>query len=365
MSNSNLVTYKDTGSGNWNNRTASISGIIIHNAATVGTCEDLSEILSTTTAGSFNYGIATDGTIGLYVDEMHRAWSTGNPEVDHKTVSIVVCNNALTKDYPISYATYNSLLDLCEDICRRNMISELKYTGNRENSNLYMHSWYADVDCPGQFLSKRYKSIAEEITSRLKKSVNNSTTAALACGTGISVDQISPYLILINSGTTKIDLNKLIAAKVVGALLYCGSLYAEGSKQPKSVYRSSSLNAQVNMLSGKMPYGLYCDVRSWDAKSAKQECEQLYYVVSSYPPKLGIWLSLSSTVNDEVVETYYTYFKKWGLSSKCGIYCSRSQLSRINWSGNFCKKYSLWLVDHTTKEGLVGASDATPNFFSV
>jgi len=369
LSNSNLATYLYNQTGNFNARTSSITGIIIHNAVTIGTCEDLAKILSSTDSGSFNYGIATDGTIGLYVDEMYRPWSTGDPTIDHKTVSIMVCNSSLSGNYPISQATYSSLIDLCEDICRRNFISELRYTSKNGNGNLYMHSWYADVNCPGPYLSAKYPSIAQEVTTRLKVTQNNSTTAALANSSGATVDKLNPYIVCVDPSVAKVNYDKLITAKVVGAIFYAGSLYSEGSKTPKDVYQSSRLKTQLTELDGKMPFGLYCDVRAWDVKSAKLECKQLYYVISNYPPKLGIWLNLhfggSVSTNDEVLETYYRYLTEWGLKSKCGLYCDRTQLGRVSWASNFCRKYSLWLIDHTA--GVVTDIGATlsPSSFKV
>ena len=350
LSNSSLATYQLTSTGNYNSRTAQISGIVIHNAATVGTCNDLRNILASTAAGSFNYGIATDGTIGLFLDEMYRPWSTGNPEIDHKTISIVLCNSSLASNYPISDATYVSLMKLCTDICYRNSISQLKYTGNPSGSNLYKHSWYADVNCPGNYISSLYDRLVSDVNTALKSlNTNNSTTAALRNSTGVQVNSISPYVVCVDSNVASIDYQKLIQAKVVGALFYCGGLYTS-THDTKNNYQSSTLASQIKSMNGAMPYGLYCDVRAKNEKEARLECKKLYYVISNYPPKLGIWLKLdlgqSNSVNDTVLSVYYDYLTQWGLKSKCGIYCDKKQLANISWTSTFCTKYSLMIIDH-------------------
>lgn len=370
LSTSSLATYQATSStGNCNYRTSQISGIVIHNAATVGTCSDLHNILNSTTAGSFNYGIATDGTIGVYLDEIFRPWSTGNPEIDHKTVSIVVCNSSLSSNYPISVESYASLVELCADICYRNSIPQLKYTGLASTSNLYKHSWYnSNVSCPGQYISSKYNKIVQDVNELLKsRPTNTSTAASLKYGVGVSVDKINPYVACIEPNAVNINYSNLIKSKVVGVLFYCGGLYDSAGTR-RNTYQSSTLLAQLKLLNSAMPYGLYCDVRAKDQKQAKEECKQLYYVLAKYPPKLGIWLKLnlgsSKTTNDSILNTYYQYLTQWGLSSKCGIYCSRSQLSSISWTNNFSSKYSLLIVDHQKSlndlESLI-----TPEFFKV
>ena len=368
LSNSSLASYIDRGSGNYNNRTDLISGIVIHSAATVGTCSDLSNIIKTTPAGSFNYGIATDGTVGLYVDEMYRAWSTGNPSIDHKTVSIVVCNSSTSADQPISTEAFSMLIKLCTDICRRNYIKRLTFTGKAQGSNLYMHSWFANVNCPGRYLSSMFPSIVTHVNANLSKpQLANSTSEAYRSQTNIVVDAINPYVACIDPTAKNVDYARLISAGVVGVMFYCGTLYADTVlKIQYKNYVSSTLKSQIEALSDALPYALYCDVKAWNKKSAKEECEALYYVVSKYPPKLGLWLRLDlglfKATNNKIIDTYYEYITKWGLKDKCGLYCTKAQLSKIDWDDKYCKKFSLWLID--TVPGISNLNELlVPNFF--
>jgi peptidoglycan hydrolase-like protein with peptidoglycan-binding domain len=83
-------------------------------------------------------------------------------------VTIEVANNSGSPNWTVSDKAYASLLNLCEDICRRNNITEINFTGGKDG-NLTMHKWFAATACPGPYLEPRFKDIAKEINTRLGK----------------------------------------------------------------------------------------------------------------------------------------------------------------------------------------------------
>jgi nucleoid-associated protein YgaU len=52
------------------------------------------------------------------------------------------------------------------DICQRNGIEKLNYTGDK-SGNLTMHKWFAATGCPGPYLESKFPYIAEEVNKRL------------------------------------------------------------------------------------------------------------------------------------------------------------------------------------------------------
>ena len=58
------------------------------------------------------------------------------------------------------------LIDLCVDICKRNGIAKLNYTGDK-NGNLTRHNMFAATVCPGPYLQSKFPYIAEEVNKRL------------------------------------------------------------------------------------------------------------------------------------------------------------------------------------------------------
>lgn len=166
MNSSKLVNYTRL-SPNYSTRTGKISKITIHHMAgnlTVERCGE--EFAKTSRQASSNYGIGTDGRIALYVPEEYRAWTTSSKANDNVAVTIEVANSVAADPWPVSDAAYESLIRLCVDICQRNGIAALNYTGDK-TGNLTAHRWYAATLCPGPYLYERFPAIAEEVNKRL------------------------------------------------------------------------------------------------------------------------------------------------------------------------------------------------------
>lgn len=169
MSNSKLVKYTKLSPNCNKPRNKKIRKIVIHHMAgklSVKTCGDL--FARPSTQASSNYGIGNDGTIAMYVEEKNRSWATSSAAVDNEAVTIEVANSKTGGNWPVSDAAMESLIDLCVDICERNDIEELNYTGGKDG-NLLMHCWYAATACPGPYLKSKFPYIEKEVNKRLKK----------------------------------------------------------------------------------------------------------------------------------------------------------------------------------------------------
>lgn len=116
---------------------------------------------------SANYAIDSRGRVALYVEESNRAWTSSSKENDDQAVTIEVANDELEGDWHVSDAAYEKLIDLCVDICRRNNIPELVFTGD-ETGNLTLHKmFYAETQCPGPYLEGRMEEIVRTVNERL------------------------------------------------------------------------------------------------------------------------------------------------------------------------------------------------------
>lgn len=182
----------------------------------------------------------------------------------------------------------------------------------------------------------------------------------------INATNLTPYIATIDESTTNLDYTKLGAAGVAGILLYGGSYYTV-MHTVREHYRNTNLASQVGDADKYgMPYGLYVDVRARSSAEAKLECNQLWYLISKYSPKLGIWLRLqtasSKGVNNQILEEYYNHFEKWGIGDNCGLYISQNDLTTISWD-KFYDRYLLWLVDHVDTMAGVDDTLLTPEFF--
>ena len=166
MSSSALVNYTKI-SPNSSARTAKIDKITIHHMAGNLSVEACGNVFATTDRqASSNYGIGSDGRIGLYVDESRRAWTSSNRDNDNRAVTIEVANSGGAPSWPVSDKALAATINLCVDICKRNGIARLNYTGDK-NGNLTMHKWFAYTLCPGPYLESKFQYIADEVNRQL------------------------------------------------------------------------------------------------------------------------------------------------------------------------------------------------------
>ena len=178
MSNSPLVDYTKISPNSTNPRGASIKKITIHHMAGNLTVEECgNQFASAARKASSNYGIGSDGRVGMYVEEKNRAWSSANKENDEQAVTIEVANDEIGGKWHVSDKALAKLIELCADICKRNGIKELDFNGNK-TGNLTMHKWFVATTCPGPYLESKFPYIADEVNKILEGSKEGEETEA-------------------------------------------------------------------------------------------------------------------------------------------------------------------------------------------
>ena len=168
MSNSPLVNYTRISPNSNNPRNNQIKKITIHHMAgnlSVETCGNV--FAPNSRQASSNYGIGSDGRVGMYVEEKNRSWCSSNANNDHQAVTIEVANDGgANTNWHVSDKALAKLIDLCVDICKRNGIAKLNYTGD-SSGNLTRHNMFANTTCPGPYLESKFPYIADEVNKRL------------------------------------------------------------------------------------------------------------------------------------------------------------------------------------------------------
>lgn len=142
-----------------------IDKITIHHMAGNLSVEACGNVFKNREASS-NYGIGSDGRVGCYVEEEYRAWCTANPANDRRAINIEVANDGGAPDWHISDTALEKCIELCVDICKRNGIARLNYTGDA-NGNLTRHNMFMATTCPGPYLQGKFPYIADEVNRRL------------------------------------------------------------------------------------------------------------------------------------------------------------------------------------------------------
>ena len=168
MTNSSLICYTKL-SPNCSPRTHVIDTITIHHMAGSATIEFCGEIFAPPSRqASSNYGIGSDGRIAMYVEEKNRSWCTSSSANDNRAVTIEVANCGGAPDWPVSDRALASLIELVTDICKRNNIKQLNFTGNL-TGNMTVHRWVTPTNCPGDYLYNLHPKIAAEVNRRLNQ----------------------------------------------------------------------------------------------------------------------------------------------------------------------------------------------------
>lgn len=173
MSNSSLVSYTRISPNSNSPRNHKIDTITIHCYTAQASVEDMGNWLCNPSAeASANYGIGTDGRIGLFVPEGDRSWCSSSASNDNRAITIE-CASDRTDPYAINSKVYNSLIALCVDICRRNGIRELKWRADKsligqvDKQNMTVHRWFKNKACPGEYIYSRLGQIADEVNAKL------------------------------------------------------------------------------------------------------------------------------------------------------------------------------------------------------
>ena len=177
--NSPLVGYTRLVNKHSGQRTHCIDRITPHCVVGQVTAARLGDIFSGTREVSSNYGIALDGTVGLYVEEKNRSWCSSSNANDQRAITIE-CASDPKPPYAFKPVVYETLIKLCIDICKRNGKKKLLWFGDKAKTLNYspkpdemvltVHRWFANKSCPGDWLYSRMGDLADKVTAALSAS---------------------------------------------------------------------------------------------------------------------------------------------------------------------------------------------------
>lgn len=215
--NSSLVSYTRISPNRNAPRNQPISKITIHHCAGVLSVEQFGEIVANPNRQmSANYCVGNDGRIGLYCPESDRSWCSSSPWNDHRAITIEVSNNINCEPWSISDAAYTSLIKLCIDICKRNGIKKLEFTGD-QNGSLTYHYMFNATGCPGTWIKNHTTEICNKVNAGLADADTPTGYAkTLNSGTPIYKEIGKPATGSINA-TTKYT---IVEEKTVGNIKY-------------------------------------------------------------------------------------------------------------------------------------------------
>lgn len=228
MTNSNLSTVRILSPNHNAPRNNRITKITIHHTAGNIGLENLGNFLANPSRqASYNYGVTTDGRIGLFVEERNRSWASSSPANDHQAITIGVANSSTAPTWEIGDRAWESMINLCVDIIRRNPgITQQDgrtpglWFDNTPNASLTYHRMFTPTNCPGPFIEARTNKIVQEVNRRL-----SGTNTPTPPSSGTTAPQTPPTAtngalrigqnVRITSGSRWLDNNAVIPSFVI------------------------------------------------------------------------------------------------------------------------------------------------------
>jgi len=216
MSNSSLVSYTQISPNKTSPRNHAIDTITIHCMAgnlSIETCGNV--FAPSSRQASSNYGIGSDGRIGMYVEEKDRSWCSSNAANDHRAVTIEVANDGGAETgWHVSDKAYQALINLVADICKRNNIKKLLWKGDKSligqisQQNMTVHRWFAAKACPGDYLYNLHGQIADAVNAKL----------GTGTGTGSTTGTTTSFLVRVTASSLNIRSGPGTSYSIVGSI---------------------------------------------------------------------------------------------------------------------------------------------------
>jgi hypothetical protein len=147
FTNSPLVEYTHISPYRNSPRNQPITKVTWHHTAGVCSLEQFDEIVHRPGRNmSSNYMVDKDARVGLFCPESDRCWCSSSSWNDNRAVVMEISNSKTGGNWPISDKVYKKCIELTVDICKRNGIKKLTYTGDKYGS-LTFHRFFAPTGC--------------------------------------------------------------------------------------------------------------------------------------------------------------------------------------------------------------------------
>lgn len=206
MSNSPLVVYTKISPFKSAPRNKAITKITPHHVAGNLTVESTGQVFQTPKRNaSSNYGIGSDGRIGMYVEEKDRSWCSSSAANDNAALTIEVANNSGSPNWTVSAAAWEALVKLCVDMCQRNPGIKQKdgrpgiYCDDTPNASLTFHRYFSATGCAQPYIWNRRQQLCDEVNKRL-----GATGSVTPPTSSVKNDKIVTYTVKVTANVLNI-----------------------------------------------------------------------------------------------------------------------------------------------------------------
>lgn len=174
MANSALVNYTKLSPFYTGPRNKPITKLTPHHVAGNATVETVGQIFTTPGRNaSCNYSVGSDGRIGLHCEEKNRSWCSSSATNDNTAITFEIANNSGAPGWTVSDKAWESFINLCVDIIRRNPGIQRKdgrpglYCDDTPNASLTFHRYFSATGCASPWIWERRQQLCTEVNKRL------------------------------------------------------------------------------------------------------------------------------------------------------------------------------------------------------
>lgn len=195
MSDSPLVSYTKISPNRNSPRKQPIRKITLHHMAGNMSLEAFGALVAKSSRQmSANYAIDTDGNIGLFCPEADRSWCSSSRANDQQAITVEIANDGGAPDWHVSDVALEAAICLCVDVCQRNGMPGLTWTGD-SSGTLTCHYMFTATACPGPYLKGKMAWIAAEVNRRLAAGQGAAgDTGALVAGAELHLTRCPLYV---------------------------------------------------------------------------------------------------------------------------------------------------------------------------
>lgn len=279
--NSPLVSYTKLSPNNSGTRTENICFFTPHCYVGQASVEDAGTwFAQTETKASCNYMIGKDGRVALIVPESQRSWCSSSKWNDQRAVTVECASNK-THPYAFNTTVYMKLIELATDVCRRNGKKKLLWFADKAKTMAYtpaademvitVHRWFANKECPGDWLCARLGDVATKVTAALQKGSETSGNSEKASDSGSKVyagstqastihalasekAKAAAMLELVHRCDSSGILNSVTTAQMILESGYCGTDLALNANNCFGMKCTLSNNSWPSVWDGKSSY---------------------------------------------------------------------------------------------------------------
>ena len=228
---------------------------------------------------------------------------------------------------------------------------------------------YTEINTPIRAITNSNDTTTDQVAIvETSQPASGTKTTSAVVPIEYDAECMAPYIAVV-SRNYELNYEKAKENRIFGCIFEAGKLFDTRHNRLK-VFASPKIDKQCNeCVAANMPYGLYFQSNARTETEAKEEIYYLSFILNRHPPKLGVWIDITSyskdykSRNNKILDVYKTRLWDLGLKENIGLYAKTNIYDIIDWKAKSLD-WLLWLYKPVTDIKVLD-NNITPSFFKV